>query len=131
MRLQTPLLASIPLGRLIMTPEHADCPFCKRIDAHEYDFEGYGGVSFEPLNPVTPGHRLFVSVTHIEDASEAPFAACGAFELAAHYAAEQKKSFNLITSGGAPATQTVFHFHVHYIPRSPGDGLHLPWTIHD
>ena len=37
--------------------------------------------------------------------------------------------FNLITSAGSLATQTIGHLHVHIVPRRPGDGLHLPWTV--
>ena len=35
---------------------------------------------------------------------------------------------NLINSCGADAWQTVFHFHIHVIPRYKGDPLKLPWT---
>ncbi|CAL9324879.1 HIT family protein [Streptomyces sp. SudanB91_2054] len=35
---------------------------------------------------------------------------------------------NLITSKGEAATQSVFHFHVHVVPRQEGDGRPLPWT---
>ena len=35
---------------------------------------------------------------------------------------------NLINSSGAAAWQTVFHFHLHVIPRYAGDPLRLPWT---
>jgi histidine triad (HIT) family protein len=35
---------------------------------------------------------------------------------------------NLLNSCGAAAFQTVFHFHVHVIPRYEWDGLRLPWT---
>ncbi len=35
---------------------------------------------------------------------------------------------NLITSAGREATQTVFHLHIHVVPRRDGDGLALPWT---
>jgi hypothetical protein len=38
------------------------------------------------------------------------------------------ESFNLITSVGAAATQTVRHLHIHLIPRREGDALALPWT---
>lgn len=114
-----------------MAPENPDCVFCARIERREFDFEGHGSVSFLPLNPVAPGHRLFVPWVHVEDAAEKPFISCQTFMLASLHAQAEKKPFNLITSGGSAATQTVFHLHVHYIPRSPGDGLHLPWTAHD
>ncbi|MEU3978362.1 HIT family protein [Streptomyces bacillaris] len=35
---------------------------------------------------------------------------------------------NLITSKGAEATQSVYHLHVHIVPRRDGDNLPLPWT---
>jgi len=38
------------------------------------------------------------------------------------------EEFNLITSAGKNATQSVFHLHVHLVPRVAGDGLSLPWT---
>ena len=107
------------------------CVFCQRIDNGQYDFSGHGAVSIEPLNPVTPGHRLFVSWVHLRDAAEKPYLTSQVFQLASLHAQAAGKPFNLITSAGSEATQTVFHLHVHYIPRSPGDGLHLPWTTHD
>ena len=36
--------------------------------------------------------------------------------------------YNLITSAGIPATQSVLHLHIHIVPRYENDGLHLPWT---
>ncbi len=35
---------------------------------------------------------------------------------------------NLLNACGAAAWQTVFHFHVHVIPRYDGDPLRLPWV---
>lgn len=114
-----------------LTP--TDCPFCERIRKQEYDDYHYefGAVTFEPLNPVTEGHRLFVPTTHVVDAAEDPATTAATFRAAADYA--QKKlsklqSFNLITSAGKYATQTVEHLHVHLVPRRKDDGLHLPWT---
>ena len=37
------------------------------------------------------------------------------------------QEFNLITSAGRTATQSVFHLHIHYVPRAYRDGLALPW----
>jgi histidine triad (HIT) family protein len=85
-------------------------------------------VSFEPLNPVVDGHRLFVPRKHITAADSDPMLTGRVFEQAALWAGQHKVDYNLITSGGRNATQSVFHLHVHYVPRSKSDGLTLPWT---
>jgi histidine triad (HIT) family protein len=104
------------------------CPFCKRIDKGDFDSWVSDTVTFEPLNPVVPGHRLFVPVEHVMNADEDPIVTGQTFEFAARWADQQGGAYNLITSAGAAATQTVFHLHVHYVPRREGDGLTLPWT---
>lgn len=110
------------------------CPFCGRIARNEFDSAGRDArvVWFEPLNPVTPGHMLFVPVRHVTSAADpqhGAFEASNAVDMAAWYAQRNGiESFNLITSAGAPATQTVQHLHVHLLPRRDGDGLALPWT---
>jgi len=111
-----------------------NCVFCDLANGNsEKVFRHHPGsvVHFEPLNPVTPGHMLFVPKQHVESASEEPIVTANVFYRAADYANEKKRNasdFNLITSAGTNATQTVFHLHVHYVPRRPNDGLHLPWT---
>lgn len=79
------------------------------------------------LNPVTPRHLLVVPVRHVVEAVEDP-ALTGRVMRVAAYVARSHKSCNFITSVGTPATQSVFHLHVHIIPRIEGDGLVLPWT---
>ena len=46
----------------------ADCPFCARIAAGEYDYFDKQSVAFQPLNPVTPGHFLAVPRKHVATA---------------------------------------------------------------
>lgn len=82
---------------------------------------------FEPLNPVTRGHVLVVPERHVESASADPSLAAGCMEIAATIAARHR-SANIITSIGTSATQSVPHLHLHVVPRTPNDGLHLPWT---
>jgi histidine triad (HIT) family protein len=110
------------------------CPFCQIIRGREKA----KGVTlparhslvamFSPLSPVADGHALFVSRTHIEDAAHDPELAGAVFQAAADFAAHSGRPFNLITSAGEAASQTVYHFHVHYIPRAVDDGLMLPWS---
>jgi len=108
-----------------------NCVFCERIQNGEYDAIGDKPevVWFEPLNPVAPGHLLFVTSHHVESAITGPYEAAMAVESAASYAkVNGLTSCNLITSAGIEATQTVFHLHVHLVPRRANDGLALPWT---
>lgn len=96
--------------------------------------DGISNIAIEPLNPVTPGHLLVIPRKHVENAYSDPSVTATAFWDASQWAQlfswrdERYKSANLITSVGAEATQTVMHLHVHIVPRSAGDGLHLPWT---
>jgi diadenosine tetraphosphate (Ap4A) HIT family hydrolase len=107
--------------------------FCGRIERDEFDVSGYGAVSFVPLKPRVPGHRLFLPVRHVVDARDLG-GLHSATALASSWAKDWENNpgyrddFNLITSAGPAATQTVLHLHVHYLPRRPGDGLLLPWT---
>lgn len=106
-----------------------NCPFCLRIAAQEWEptTDPYV-VMFTPLNPVTPGHMLFVPVKHDASAAAAPYNAAKAFQAAAQYVKLYVPEANIITSVGQAATQTVMHTHIHVVPRQRGDGLVLPWT---
>lgn len=105
------------------------CVFCRRLRDHQYEpTTDDDVVRFEPLNPVTPGHMLFIPVHHIADAAHGPATTGAVMTAAVWWGNEQGHEFNLITSVGAYATQTVLHLHVHYVPRRLNDGLHLPWT---
>lgn len=109
----------------------SNCVFCKKIrdenlvEYHHHDSRIY---CFEPLNPVVSGHMLFIANLHTTSAADNPGLTGLVFRAASEYAQDQLQPFNLITSGGKDATQTVPHFHVHYIPRSKDDGLKLPWS---
>jgi histidine triad (HIT) family protein len=106
-----------------------DCPFCQRIEIGDHLGHMNNCVWFEPLKPVTPGHMLFVPRVHIPTADSDPMIAGRVFETAATWANQRAIDFNLITSSGPAATQTIRHLHIHYVPRRSGDGLHLPWTV--
>ena len=109
--------------------QQADCVFCARIKAGEYDYFNYSNVAFRPLNPVVPGHLLVVPKNHVTNALESPARAASALAFAGHLAVEMGlDACNFITSAGAAATQTVMHLHLHVVPRREGDGLALPWT---
>ncbi|MDR3084002.1 MAG: HIT domain-containing protein [Streptomyces sp.] len=76
---------------------------------------------------VNERHVLVLPRVHVPDAGTDPSVTASVMHRAAELMAEQP-SANLITSKGAEATQTVYHLHVHVVPRADGDGLPLPWT---
>jgi histidine triad (HIT) family protein len=82
--------------------------------------------AFVPLDPVTPGHLLIVPNEHVRDAVEKPNLTMLTMGRAVSMAAESD-SANILTSIGAPATQSIFHLHIHVVPRATGDMLMVPW----
>ena len=86
-------------------------------------------VDIEPLNPVVPGHIIVFSKDHSKDFADNPNITKDVVEYASKLAKRLGGDWNLITSKGASATQTVFHLHVHLVPRKPNDGIILPWTF--
>jgi histidine triad (HIT) family protein len=106
-----------------------DCVFCGIIAGTQPStmvWEWRDAVAFRPLNPVTNGHTLIVPRQHVRDAVENAAVTVLTMGRAAELAGEFPAS-NILTSVGAAATQTVFHLHIHLIPRCVGDGLMLPW----
>ncbi|MGH2913268.1 MAG: HIT family protein [Solirubrobacteraceae bacterium] len=90
-------------------------------------------ISFMDINPATRGHALVVPRVHFADLmsieSSELAAAAGTAQRLAIRAKERLKAdgVNVINSCGAAAWQTVFHFHLHVIPRYEGDPMRLPW----
>lgn len=82
-------------------------------------------VAIVPLNPVVDGHLLVLPTSHVSDATEDPQVTAATMRRAAELA---QPPCNIIASAGLEATQTVFHLHLHIVPRRADDGLALPWT---
>ena len=120
-----------------MAERDPDCLFCK-ILAGELPAtivaEDERTVSFMDIQPATRGHALVVPREHAPDLlgiGEEDLSACAA--AAKRLAARAKDALgaegvNLMNSCGSAAWQTVFHFHVHVIPRYHDDPLRLPWV---
>ena len=107
-----------------------DCPFCEILAgrapaniAHEWD----DAIALHPLGPVTPGHILIVPREHVADFGEAPDVSAATMRRAAEYIQGQEGAWNVITSRGRIATQSVWHLHLHLVPRRENDRLALPW----
>jgi histidine triad (HIT) family protein len=113
-----------------------DCIFCaiasgdgpaEIIDSDEHT------VAFMDINPATRGHSLVIPRTHSTNLMEISDEDLERTTLAARRlvrkidAALQPAGFNVINACGAAAWQTVFHFHLHVIPRYEDDPLKLPW----
>jgi histidine triad (HIT) family protein len=114
-----------------------DCVFCKilagELPATIVD-EDERTVSIMDIAPATRGHALVIPRSHTADLLSIDQDELSAVALAAQRLATRAKDrlgadgVNLINSCGALAWQTVFHFHIHVIPRYDGDPLRLPWT---
>lgn len=109
------------------------CPFCEYRGPSpvlaRYPGIRSSSIVFEPLNPVTPGHVLVVPEKHVADIADNLEITADVMAAAASFIRSHNLgACNVITSRGAEATQTVYHFHVHIVPRRRGDGLVLPWS---
>ncbi|MGZ4183372.1 MAG: HIT family protein [Solirubrobacteraceae bacterium] len=113
-----------------------DCIFCKII-AGELPSEVIDSddrtISFMDISPATRGHALVVPRDHAGDLLEVDQDDLEATISAAQRLARRAKErlsadgVNLLNSCGQAAWQTVFHFHIHVIPRYEDDPLRLPW----
>jgi histidine triad (HIT) family protein len=114
-----------------------NCIFCKilagDIPATIVD-EDERTVAFMDVAPATRGHALVIPRKHTADLLSVEREDLRAVAVASQRLAVRVKErlradgVNLLNSCGAVAFQTVFHFHVHVIPRYDGDSLRLPWV---
>lgn len=103
------------------------CIFCQIVagtEPAEVARRWNDAIAIVPLNPVTPGHLLVIPLAHVKDFTTAPGITGAVMARAAEIAAPP---CNLIASAGREATQSVFHLHLHVVPRCEDDGLALPW----
>lgn len=108
-----------------------DCVFCQiiaRSSPASFVREWMDAIAIVPLNPVVPGHLLVIPRTHVADFTEDPYVSAYTMLRAGELARDMDLGpCNLITSKGREATQSVFHLHLHIVPRAKNDGLALPW----
>jgi histidine triad (HIT) family protein len=114
-----------------------DCIFCQivagelpALKVHEDEHT----LAFMDINPATRGHALVIPRRHARNLLEITPEDLSATVLAAQQLARRvterlgAEGVNLINSCGSVAWQTVFHFHIHVIPRYSDDPMKLPWT---
>lgn len=114
-----------------------DCPFCEIVSRDDPDarevYRDDVTVAFFPIEPATLGHTLIIPRRHVADIWELDdelMRCLGTATLRAAHAirrAIEPDGLNIIQSNGSAATQTVFHLHVHVLPRWAGDGIGRIW----
>jgi histidine triad (HIT) family protein len=113
-----------------------DCLFCGivagEVPAEIVDSDEHT-VAFMDINPATRGHALVVPRVHSRDLLEIADDDLQRTILAARRLARridatlEPDGFNLLNATRPAAWQSVFHFHMHVIPRYDDDPLKLPW----
>jgi histidine triad (HIT) family protein len=114
------------------------CVFCKIVGGqipstkvHEDDHV----LAFMDIGQVNPGHVLVAAKPHVENIYALEDAeAAAVFRAAARVARAIRDAFSppglsVYQANGKPAGQTVFHFHIHLVPRHEGDGMALAWPV--
>lgn len=114
-----------------------NCIFCKIANggipsATLYEDEDFRVIL--DLGPATKGHALILPKEHFANITVLPEEVTAkAFILAKKMAARMMEvlhcdGVNVVQNNGVAAGQTVFHFHIHLIPRYEGDGAGVTWT---
>jgi histidine triad (HIT) family protein len=114
----------------------SSCVFC-RIVAKEIPaavvYEDELTIAFMDAGQVNPGHVLVAAKGHAENLYELNDAQAGALLRSAARVARairdafQPQGLSVYQANGKAAWQTVFHYHMHLVPRSEGDGMALSW----
>lgn len=123
--------------------EERDCPFCKIVRGEapaRVVFRDEDVLAFFPTDPATLGHTLVIPTRHVRDAwsltavDAQPLWEATLGMAKAVRAAMRPDGLNIISSAGKAASQSVFHMHMHVVPRWDGDPLgniwppEQPWT---
>ena len=111
-----------------------DCIFCKIIKGEIPStkiFESDKTLAFLNINPLTKGHCLVIPKDHHENVFDIPFEDLKTLIADAKQLADVLRGsldadgVNLVNASGVAAEQSVFHFHIHIVPRYEGDDLQM------
>jgi histidine triad (HIT) family protein len=115
-----------------------DCVFC-RIVAGQIPstrvHEDEHTLAFLDLGQVNPGHVLVAVKKHVENLFELDDVQAAAVARASVRIARAIRDafapagLSVYQANGKPAGQTVFHYHVHLLPRHEADGMELTWPV--
>ena len=109
-----------------------DCVFCKIINGEipaNIVYENGKVLAFLDINPINRGHTLIVSKKHYRDISEITEDCLKDVVVVAKKIAGAMEiglgadGINILHASGKAAQQSVFHFHIHLVPRYRDDGL--------
>ena len=115
-----------------------DCIFCKMLRNEIPCFKLYEDdltLSFMDINPINDGHALVIPKYHSENLYTTPDAWFGPTMSAARKVATavnkvvRPEGMNLLQANGPGAKQSVFHLHIHIIPRYAEDGVGMNWKL--
>ena len=116
----------------------SDCVFC-RIVAGEIPstrvYEDEHTLAFMDIGQVNPGHVLVAAKKHaanlyeLDDAQAAAVARTSLRVARAIRDAFGPEGLSVYQANGKAAGQTVFHYHLHLLPRHAGDGMELTWPV--
>lgn len=114
----------------------SECVFCKIVEGQipaAKVYEDGNTLAFMDIGQVNPGHVLVAVKPHVENIFGLDDAlAAAVFQTAARVARAVKRAYSpqgvtLYQANGPAAGQTVFHFHLHLVPRYDMDGMNLSW----
>lgn len=117
---------------------HDDCLFCRIISGDIPSFKVYEDehtLAFMDINPANDGHCLVIPKEHSQDVFVIAEDSIAAVVKSARRVARavqttlQPEGVNLLQSNGATAGQSVYHFHMHVLPRRAGDELKMNWGM--
>jgi histidine triad (HIT) family protein len=115
-----------------------DCVFCGIRDGKIPCFKIYEDdktLAFMDINPLNDGHCLVIAKNHAENLYEIPeedlarvMQTVKKLALALRVVLKPE-GLNLFQANGKAAFQSVFHFHIHLVPRWENDGVDLDWEL--
>lgn len=116
----------------------SDCVFCKIVAGQIPStrvYEDEHSLAFMDIGQVNPGHVLVAVKRHadnlyaLDDAQAAAVARAGVRVARAIRDAFKPEGLSVYQANGKAAGQTVFHYHIHLLPRHAGDGMELTWPV--
>lgn len=122
------------------TSPPGQCIFCKLVAGEipaSKVYEDEQTIAFLDLGQLNPGHTLVAVKRHADNLLDlTPDEAAAAMRTAHRVARAVVKAFNppgltLLQCNGKEGEQTVFHFHMHVVPRWGDDGIGLSWPRKD